>query len=279
MELPVIRGLIERRILANYRVDPDVLAAQLPAPFRPKVVNGWGIAGICLIRLAQVRPAGLPRWCGVTSENAAHRVAVEWDEDDAVREGVYIRRRDTDSRLNSLLGGRIFPGVHHRARFAVEESAESFDVGVRSDDGVIDMRVRAHRVSAWPARSTFASLDEASAFFAGGSLGYSPGHEPARFEGLELQCDDWNVEALAVDEIRSTYFDDRGTFPAESIELDCALLMRGVAHRWLSRGDLCCIESTSQITRLSAADAAAAWGLEMRRERRAKPQAAGDGAS
>src|SRR5262245_8576944 len=100
MELPVIRGLIERRILANYRVDPVVLAAQLPAPFRPKVVNGWGIAGICLIRLAQVRPAGFPRWCGVSSENAAHRVAVEWDDNGAVREGVYIRRRDTDSRLN-----------------------------------------------------------------------------------------------------------------------------------------------------------------------------------
>src|SRR5262245_27551333 len=79
MKLPAIRGLIDRRILANYRVDPAVLASHIPAPFRPKIVNGWGIAGICLIRLAQIRPAGLPQWLGVTSENAAHRVAVEWE--------------------------------------------------------------------------------------------------------------------------------------------------------------------------------------------------------
>lgn len=244
MKLPAIRGLIDRRILANYRVDPAVLASQLPAPFRPKVVNGWGMAGICLIRLREIRPAGLPRWCGVASENAAHRVAVEWDDDGAVREGVYIRRRDTDSRLNGLLGGRLFPGVHHHARFAVHETAESFEVGVQSDDGVTDMLVRARRASAWPGGSTFGSIDEASAFFQAGAVGYSPTRESAHFDGLELVCDDWNVEALDVDDIRSKYFDDRAVFPPGSIELDCALLMRRIEHRWLSRSEICCSPST-----------------------------------
>ena len=66
MRIPILRGRIERRILLNYRVDPEVLAAQLPAPFRPKLVRGWGIAGICLIRLAHVRPARLPAFLGMT---------------------------------------------------------------------------------------------------------------------------------------------------------------------------------------------------------------------
>jgi len=39
MQIPVIRGLIDRRILVNYRVDPDVLARFLPPPFRPLLVN------------------------------------------------------------------------------------------------------------------------------------------------------------------------------------------------------------------------------------------------
>src|SRR4051812_13069240 len=101
MRLPTIRGIIDRRILANYRVDPDQLRALLPSRFRPKLVAGHGIAGICLIHLRQIRPAGLPAALGVSSENVAHRIAVEWDDPatGAVREGVYIPRRDTSSRF------------------------------------------------------------------------------------------------------------------------------------------------------------------------------------
>src|SRR5215217_4728686 len=110
-----MEGVIARRLLVNYRVAPEVLARLLPAPFRPQVVGGWGVAGICLIGLRAVRPRGLPAALGLASENAAHRIAVEWDEGGAVRHGVYIPRRDTSSRLTTALGGRLFPGVHHRA--------------------------------------------------------------------------------------------------------------------------------------------------------------------
>lgn len=108
MKLPVIRGLIDRRILVNYRVDPPILQRLLPAPLRPKCVNGAGVAGICLIRLKRVRPRGWPGAIGLGSENAAHRIAVEWDDERGVtRSGVYIPRRDSSSRLNELVGGRI----------------------------------------------------------------------------------------------------------------------------------------------------------------------------
>ena len=108
--LPVLAGLMDRRLLINYSVDPDVVATMLPPPFRPQLVRGRAVAGICLIRLRQMRPRGLPRWIGIASENAAHRVAVEWDEPLGVRRGVYIPRRDTNSRVNVLVGGRAFPG-------------------------------------------------------------------------------------------------------------------------------------------------------------------------
>lgn len=249
MRLPIIRGLIDRRILVNYRVEPGALAAQLPAPFRPKLIGGWGMVGICLIRLTQIRPA-LPRWVGVSSENAAHRTAVQWDEHGCVREGVYIRRRDTSSRLNALVGGRLFPGVHHHARFAVQETADSFDVGLKSDDGAIDMRVRARRTTEWPRGSVFATVDEASAFFQAGSLGYSATSEAGRFDGLELRCNDWRVESLEIEEVRSRYFDDPAEFPPGSIELDCAILMRRVEHQWLGRADLCCPAASAADERL-----------------------------
>jgi hypothetical protein len=46
MRLPVVRGVIDRRILVNYRVDPDVVARTLPPPFRPKLHRGYGLVGI-----------------------------------------------------------------------------------------------------------------------------------------------------------------------------------------------------------------------------------------
>jgi len=241
MRLPVIRGVIERRILVNYRVDPTVLAPTLPPPFRPKLHRGHGMVGICLIRLRGVRPRFLPSWLGISSENAAHRTAVEWDEGGQVREGVYVRRRDTSSRLNALAGGRLFPGIHWHARYTVRESDSHFEVALRSDDGVTSLSVVADVTDKLPSGSTFGSLAEASAFFQAGSLGYSATPDPRRFEGLELRCRRWQVEPLAVSAVRSSYFDDCGVFSAGSIEFDCALLMRGIEHEWHGKSDLCCV--------------------------------------
>ena len=146
MNIPVLRGLIERRLLVNYRVDPEIAARLLPKPFRPKLIGGYAMAGICLIRLGKVRPRGLPSWVGIRSENAAHRIAVVWDEGGTEREGVFIPRRDTSSWLNQCAGGRLFPGEHSAASFDVEENGERFAVAMQSRDGETRVRVDGKRV-------------------------------------------------------------------------------------------------------------------------------------
>ena len=173
MQIPIIRGIIDRRILVNFRVDPQVLAKVLPPPFRPKLVNGKGMAGVCLIRLKNIRPRFLPSFLGISSENAAHRIAVEWDQDGKIREGVFIPRRDTSSRLNTLLGGRLFPGEHNHAAFRVEEKDDHYRVALDSDDGKTHLLVDGHLAQDVPAKSIFGSLKEASDFFERGALGYS----------------------------------------------------------------------------------------------------------
>jgi hypothetical protein len=240
LKIPVIRGRIDRRILVNYRADPTVLKSLLPAPFRPKLVDGFGMVGICLIRLKQVRPAFVPfRW-GISSENAAHRVAVEWEDKGTTREGVFIRRRDTSSWLNSLAGGRIFPGLHHHAQFCVKESDDDFDIALRSDDGLTDVAVRGRRTHRLPTTSLFDTLADASRFFQAGSLGYSATARPGRYQGLELRCRNWQVEPLEIEHVRSSFYDDSSLFPQGSIQFDCALLMRGIEHQWHGQADLCC---------------------------------------
>lgn len=240
MKIPAIKGVIDRRILVNYRVEPEVIAGILPPPFRPKVIHGKGVAGICLIRLKQVRPAFVPLQWGIRSENAAHRIAVEWEENGSLREGVYIPRRDTDSRLNTLLGGRLFPGVHHHARFRVEEAPDHLGVSLKSDDAETEVSVSGHIAAGLPEGSLFGSLEEASAFFEAGSLGYSATRTAGRFDGLELRCRDWHVQPLEVESVSSSFFEDGSRFPRGSVEFDCALLMQGIAHEWHGREALCC---------------------------------------
>ena len=240
MRLPAINGIIHRRILANFRIDPDCMAAALPPPFRPQLFANRAIGGICLIRLKGMRPKFLPIPWGIGSENAAHRIAVEWDENGTTKHGVYIPRRDTNSLLTSWAGGTFFPGISHHARFTVTENDEHYSVTMNSHDGTANVHVSGNVAPMLPDTSVFGSIQNASKFFEQGSLGYSDTKTSGKYDGLELQCSNWHVESLDVDSIQSSYFEDRSRFPIGSVEFDCALLMRDIVHEWSGRPDLCC---------------------------------------
>jgi hypothetical protein len=225
--------VIARRLLVNYRVDPGAVEGWLPSPFRPKLQRGHAIAGICLIRLTQLRPGWLPGWCGVTNENAAYRVAVTWDDETGrAREGVYIPRRVTGSRIVHLCGGRVFSGEHHWAEFSVQEEGSRLSLSLRDADRQMQFRIRGAEDSSLPAGSCFRSADEASSFFANGQFGYSPSRDPYRLDCLRLVIRDWNVRPFHVEDIESRFFADPQRFPAGSAVFDHALIMRNVEHSW-----------------------------------------------
>ncbi|HUK90680.1 MAG TPA: DUF2071 domain-containing protein, partial [Blastocatellia bacterium] len=220
MRLPTIEGVIRRRILVNFRVDPAVIQKLLPGRLRPKLHQGQAIAGICLIRLEHIRPKTFPEIIGISSENAAHRVATEWDEDGHIQEGVFIPRRDTNSELNHLLGGRVFPGEQHRATFKVDETDNKVALSMNSDDGEVTVKVVGNLSEELPQTSIFGSLAEASSFFERGSLGYSVTADESRLDGMRLETTQWRVEPLAVDEVYSSYFVDESKFPKGSAQFD-----------------------------------------------------------
>ncbi len=227
--VPTVASTIERRLLVNYRVRPSALERLLPAGFRPQLVNGVGVAGICLIRLGQLRPAGLPRTIGLTTENAAHRVAVEWDGPEGPRHGVFIPRRDTSSLLTAIIGGRLFPGEHHRARFQVRESGGRYEVAFAAK-----VAVALRAVKDWQGGSIFASLAEASTFFRESPIGWSATSRPGELDGVELCCESWRLEPMAIEHVESSLFGDAALFPGNAVELDSALLMRDIPVAWRS---------------------------------------------
>jgi len=234
MRIPTMAGTVERRLLINYRVAPDIVASLVPAPFRPRLVHGAAVAGICLIRLGQLRPAGLPAAVGIRTENAAHRIAVEWDAapGQPPYTGVFIPSRLTASRTTAWLGGRLFPGAHHHARFTTHEASRDLRVAFadRNDSGHLDVTVRI--ADAWPGSALFTDLDEASEFFRLGAAGYSPARDPHHLDGLELRTTAWHVQPATVTHAASSFFDDPRTFPQGTALLDTALVMRQLPVTW-----------------------------------------------
>jgi hypothetical protein len=232
MRISKVHGVIRRRLLVNFRVDPAAITRNVPAPFRPKLHDGWAVAGVCLIRLDEIRPKGFPRLAGISSENAAHRVAVVWEDESGPREGVYIPRRDTGSLINHVAGGRVFPGEHQRATFQVSDTEDRIALTMASADGTTRVEVVARPADSLPATSIFRSLDAASTFFEPGSLGFSTTCDGNRLDGVRLTTSSWQVGALDVERVHSSYFADPDRFPPGSVTFDCALIMRDVRHEW-----------------------------------------------
>lgn len=229
MKIPTLHGLIDRRILLNFTAEPRDVQKLLPAPFRPKLYRDKAIVGICLIRLKNVKPKGLPECLGISSENGAHRIAVEWDEDGQVREGVYIPRRDTSLKLNAWVGGRLFPGKHHLASFNVVETQASYHVDFSSSDNT-QISVDAVETASFNPSSIFGTLENVSAFFEQGAIGYSPNGD--KFDGLRLTAYTWQVKPLAVQAVSSSFFENESLFPKGSVQFDNALLMKAMEHEW-----------------------------------------------
>ena len=232
IQLPALHGLVRRRILVNFRVDPEVMARALPPPFAPQLIDGHALAGICLIRLEQLRPPGIPSGVGMWSENAAHRVAVTWRAASGERRsGVFISRRETSSRLTALAGGRLFPGQQRHAQFVVRDDGETLALNVVSADGGANLSLSARLGVALPRASVFPSAAAAADFFAAGSIGFSPGRD-GRPDGLQLCSSEWRAAPLVVDSLVSSYFADITRFPPGSVTFDSALIMRNQPHQW-----------------------------------------------
>jgi hypothetical protein len=221
-----LRAQVRRRLLVTYRVDPAVARSLVPEPFRPQIVDGSAVAGVCLIGLQAVRPGWFRPRLGFRTENVAHRVAVEWDEGGRTRAGVYIVERHSSSLLPVLAGGRLFPGVQMPAKFLLDETASRFRVTMSAPG--IEVAVDARLGGPWTS-SLFPTVDAASAFYQHGSVGWSPRRDGTGLESLELTSADWAVEPAEIISIRSSFF---GSLPVGSAVLDSVVAMRDLPFVW-----------------------------------------------
>ncbi|RZA05556.1 MAG: hypothetical protein EOP11_12540 [Proteobacteria bacterium] len=233
LQLPVIEGTLDRRILLNYTLDPDYLKTFLPSPFKPRLYKGMGVGGVCMIRFAALRPKHAPAFLGINSENAAHRIAVEWEANGSKHEGVYIPKRSTASAFNYLAGGRFFPGVFQKSEFQVSEEGANYQLIIQPEGAKSSVVSFSGEVSPrHHADSVFPTLEEASEFFAKGAVGYSRSRNAKHFEGMELRLLEWRIEPMKVNGAAVELFENGEFFPKGTTKLDSAMLMRNLRHEW-----------------------------------------------
>jgi hypothetical protein len=141
--------------------------------------------------------------------------------------------------MNIAVGDRLFPGRHERADFKSAESADEIAVAFTARDSQCFVDAAVGMRADLADSELFASTTEASDFFRAGAAGFSPTRRCAdRLDGLELRTTTWRIQAADIRHVRSSFFDDRVAFPAGSIRLDSALVMRDVAVEWHSLGSL-----------------------------------------
>lgn len=233
--MPVIEGMIARRVLLNYWIEPEVARRLVPQPLEPVIVNGFAVAGMCLIRLEKLRPKGMPAALGFSSENMAHRIAIRYPTSNGMRDGVFVWRRDTDSLLAVRLGGVVFPGVNRDAEFRIDERRdaddESLEMQVLTADGAADVSFRMSAAE-WKWTLLFPRFADVCGFFERGDCGFSCALRGDALEGLCMRTLKWEMSPVQVQGLRSAFYENEKMFPRGSAGFDSAVVMRGIPHEW-----------------------------------------------
>lgn len=225
-------GTIERRILVNYAADPDIAKTLIPTDLKLHIVNGKAIVGVCLIRLTNMRPSWAPPFVGLTSENIAHRIAIEYDTDTGEKAtGVYVPMRHTNSLVTSKIGSRIYPGVYKMAKFATKETGKEHKISVVSKQDPTKIEIEATETTDFKS-DLFSTFEEASNFFKCSSVGFSPDRNGCELEGIKLATSKWEMHPMEVQSMSSNLYDDPNIFPEGTIKFDGALLMKNIGVTW-----------------------------------------------
>ncbi len=221
--MTIVRGVqarLRRRLLLSYRLDADVARGLLPDGLRPWLVDGHAVAGVCVLGLESIRPRWVRGRWGLRSENAAHRMAVEWDDEGERRRGVYIFERHSSAWFPVLFGGRVFPGVHRKARFRVDESADRYAVTMDAEGESLAADVEIG--GEWKSE-LFPTIEDASEFYRSGRVGLSRRRDGVSLEPVTLTSTAWTVEGAQLRSLRSSFFD---ALPAGAAVFDSVVVMR-----------------------------------------------------
>jgi hypothetical protein len=200
----VARGVIRRRLLVNAVVDPDEAARRLPPGVRPHVTTAGTVVGCCLLDIGALRPGPVPAIAGIGIRAGAHRISAEWEDARGETEvGVFVPHRLTSSRLTTWLGGRVFPGAHHRADVAVDRDGDHLHWRVCEQGAATPVLMDAHATVVGAPVHAF-EADEIGATCLRAEVGISARHDGV-LEGVRMEVGHDLARPVRVDALTSSF--------------------------------------------------------------------------
>ena len=225
-------GILEETVLLNFRTDAEVLRKLLPAPFEPRLVDGYGLVGILLFRmrdLACETQRGLP---SPPSEHVLYRVAVSWEQGMRRFHGMYVLRHEVNTRLPLPQRRRgLFPMAGSPIRWHRLPWKESFEWTLRSRRG-LRLQVGASLGRRWPAGSVFESMDEASHFFSQERAAVAPRFQKAIFANTHFLPLSWSAKPLYVHQLETDFSQMENLFPRDRMFFDSGMIWQQMPCRW-----------------------------------------------
>jgi hypothetical protein len=229
MQSVSVQGISTRPILLCYRMTPGTAQGRLPKGARLATVNGFVVGGILGLPSFSHRALGIAsRW--TCSYRIVHFLKVTRHQAGTDRDGIFIIRRDTSSRLHAFIGQcRPVPPHHAHVQFGQPDEG-AVDLRVSSDDAVMQVCLKGHLAPSQPTNSIFSSPAQAlesleSAVFL---LGRNRRNRSSASNGSQRR---WRLQPLAVEETFSSIFHEMDN-GSTGVEFDSAYSIQEVEYVW-----------------------------------------------
>ncbi len=231
MTLTLVGRLSECLLLA-YRTPAESVAHLVPRGLELVTHGPWAFWNLVACRVEAMRPAGFPRWCGVSYHHVACRLHVR--ATGGSHEGLFFVRSDADHPLVARLGNLVSDFRFHPARITLAAAEDAVELVMHgTQDGQGDARLRAVPEPApqLARGSCFSSLPEARAFLKYRPLGLSCHAKSGRLKLAEVFRDEtqWCERPFRVIESHWPYLESLGQ---RDLCLELATRVAPIDYRW-----------------------------------------------
>ena len=228
-------GRLAECVLLAYRTPAASVRALLPAGLELVTHGDWAFWNIVVCRVADMRPAGLPAWLGISYQHVAYRLYTRARTADGTSiEGLYFLRSDADNTLIASTGNWLSDFRFHHARIDLRATDAAVELRVNSrNDRRGDARLSASEtaVAELAPGSCFTSVAEAAAFLKYRPLGLAVDARRATLKLAEVFRDEqqWQERPLQVTAARWEFLESLGQ---HDVRLEWASRVAPIYYRW-----------------------------------------------
>lgn len=245
-------GVVRRRFLISYPVQPSLLAQFVPPGGELSLYNGMAWVSACFVDLADMRPSFVPRGLGSQFLYLIHRTRARLPYPDGeLRESVLVLEPNMNKPLLARLG-RASTGVNFRVRdFAFEETVGGWTLRM-SDGNTVLFEAGIARTSICdrlPEQSKFEDVKAADDFLLGVAYGGEWNHDSGRLRLLAETHEPWKTYVGACETKRYAFLE---ALDAAQPQADHVITMTDIPHYFGLRGfDVSCPASDPALAGVS----------------------------